>query len=296
MNIYERLNKGSLIKKSDLALEFNVDEKSIQRDIEDLRGFLEDKVISDDTILKASIEYDRQKQAYYLDKMEREWFTSEEALAISKVILESRAFENSEMNVVMDKLLWQVHEDDRKLVNEMIRDERHTYVELQHKKKLFTVLWDLSTHIHRSNVIRLKYSKQDGEVREREVKPVAIMFSEFYFYLIAYLVETEHDFPAVFRIDRIIEFKLMDKKMSIPNEREFKEGEFRKRVQFMYPGKLKRVRFEYRGVVEAVLDRLPTAKIEKSTDDGGAVISAEVYGDGIDMWLRSQGELVELLK
>ncbi len=58
----------------------------------------------------------------------------------------------------------------------------------------------------------------------------------------------------------------------------------------MYGGKLRKVRFEYTGhSVDAVLDKLPTAKI-LSENDGKYLIEAEVFGDGIDMWLRSQGE------
>ena len=43
-----------------------------------------------------------------------------------------------------------------------------------------------------------------------------------------------------------------------------------------------------------MLDRLPTAKVESQTDNG-AIIRAEVYGTDIDMWLKSQGDRVEML-
>ena len=67
-----------------------------------------------------------------------------------------------------------------------------------------------------------------------------------------------------------------------------------KRVQFMYGGKLQKIRFKYTGPsIEAVLDRLPTAEIEKQTEDGW-IVRAEVFGKGIDMWLRSQGEYVQI--
>ena len=62
----------------------------------------------------------------------------------------------------------------------------------------------------------------------------------------------------------------------------------------MYSGELKTVKFKYSGVLEAILDRLPTAHII-SEQDGVYTISAETYGDGIYMWLRSQGDLVEIL-
>lgn len=53
--------------------------------------------------------------------------------------------------------------------------------------------------------------------------------------------------------------------------------------------------FWYKGeVVEAVLDRLPTAEIIEEKD-GRYLISAETFGTGIEMWLRSQGEDVKVI-
>lgn len=44
-----------------------------------------------------------------------------------------------------------------------------------------------------------------------------------------------------------------------------------------------------------MLDRLPTAKIVNE-DNGKYIIQAEVFGDGIDMWLRSQGDSVNIIE
>lgn len=63
----------------------------------------------------------------------------------------------------------------------------------------------------------------------------------------------------------------------------------------MYSGDLKTVRFAFTGVLEALLDKLPTAQIEKEVE-GGVIVNAEVFGNGIDMWLRSQGDRVKLLE
>ena len=60
----------------------------------------------------------------------------------------------------------------------------------------------------------------------------------------------------------------------------------------MYGGKLHKVKFKYSGTdIDAILDRLPTARI-LAEEDGIYTVQAEVFGNGIDMWLRSQGELV----
>ena len=63
----------------------------------------------------------------------------------------------------------------------------------------------------------------------------------------------------------------------------------------MYGGKLRKVKFRYTGLsVEAVLDKLPTAEIV-GEENGAYIIRGEVFGDGIDMWIRSQGDNIELI-
>lgn len=63
----------------------------------------------------------------------------------------------------------------------------------------------------------------------------------------------------------------------------------------MYGGKLQKVKFRYSGLdIDAVLDRLPTAKI-LDEEDGVYTVSAEVFGKGIEMWLRSQGDNIQIL-
>ena len=147
-----------------------------------------------------------------------------------------------------------------------------------------------------------RYEPEDFYAVQRTIEPVGLMFSEYYFYLTAFLenkstFENPDDlFPTIYRIDRIKSFQVLDEHFRIPYHDRFEEGEFRKRVQFMYGGKLQRVKFRYTGQsLEAVLDRLPTAEII-SHDDTGWIITAEVFGKGIDMWLQSQGALVELME
>lgn len=63
----------------------------------------------------------------------------------------------------------------------------------------------------------------------------------------------------------------------------------------MQSGELERIKFRFKGgSIEAVLDRLPNAKIIKE-DNGEYIIEAKMFGKGIKMWLLSQGEFVEVL-
>lgn len=131
------------------------------------------------------------------------------------------------------------------------------------------------------------------------------MFSEYYFYVAAFIDDEKvrenfkvinDSFPTIYRTDRIQSLKILEEKFRIPYSDRIEEGEFRKRIQFiMYGGKLRKMRFEYSGYsVEAVLDRLPTARIIDEVE-GKYIVQAEVFGDGIDMWLRSQSYKITIL-
>ena len=97
-------------------------------------------------------------------------------------------------------------------------------------------------------------------------------------------------FPTIYRIDRIQNSIITNEHFTPIYKNRFEEGEFRKRIQFMFGGKLNKIKFKYVGhSIESVLDRLPTAKIIQEDEDGWFV-EAEVFGKGIDIWLRSQGQ------
>ena len=57
----------------------------------------------------------------------------------------------------------------------------------------------------------------------------------------------------------------------------------------MYGGTLHKTSFVYNGPdINAVLDRLPTAKA-KRRDDGSYLVTVEVYGEkGLKLWLKGQ--------
>ncbi|MBO4898290.1 MAG: WYL domain-containing protein [Clostridia bacterium] len=292
LNMYEKLNKGDVINKKAFAEEFGISEKSVQRDIEDLRIYLSESYGEEDA---ASVEYSLSQNGYYLVKKEKAFLTNEEILAISKVLLESRAFKKEELDALIDKLMLQATPAARLNIREMILNEKFHYIPPKHNKPVFRKIWDLSEYIFGKEIITFDYTRQDGKITHRTVKPLSIMFSEYYFYLIAWFADDSKDYPAVFRIDRISNITLNGKKFKIPYASRFEEGEFRKRVQFMYSGPLKTIRFKFSGPsLEAILDRIPTAQIIESKD-GVTTLKAEAYGDGILMWLKTQGDNVEIL-
>ena len=309
LGIYTKLINGAIVNKAEEANNYGVNERSIQRDIDDIRNFMDMSVANSGIV--NSVVYDRGEKGYRLERIYHLKFNNSEILAICKILLDSRAFTKNEMNEMLEKLVdCCVPEKNRKRVKNLIANEMFHYIEPRHRTVFIDTMWEIGKAIQEHRYIEIQYQGMQGStVKTRKLKPLAIMFSEYYFYLTAFIDDKKIQenfnvvndaFPTIYRIDRIRALKVLEERYQIPYKDRFEEGEFRKRIQFMYGGKLRKIRFEYFGVsVEAVLDRLPTAKIEKEeTDEDGKTIytvSAEVFGDGVDMWLRSQGELIKML-
>ncbi len=301
LGIYTKLMNGGIVNKAEEARQYGVNERSIQRDIDDIREYFENETA--DIGFINSVIYDRSAKGYRLEQLYKTRLSNSEILAVCKILLDSRAFTKKEMLLLLDKLVeCCVPQTNQKAVMDLISNEEFHYVEPRHHTVFIDKLWTLGQAIRASQYIEIDYMRtKDKKIVRRKLKPVAILFSEYYFYLTAFIDDKEVQenfdvlndaFPTIYRLDRIKKLKLLDEKFHIPYSSRFEEGEFRKRIQFMYGGKLQKVKFEYRGTdVDAVLDRLPTARIIKE-EDGKYVIEAEVFGKGIEMWLRSQGEVV----
>ena len=304
LSIYTKLIDGYVVNKAEMANDFGVNERSIQRDIEDIRSFMDKESVNSGLV--NTVVYYRKLKGYRLETYYKTKLSNGEVLAICKILLDSRAFTKEQMMDMLDKLIANcVPASNRKLVQDLIRNEAFHYVEPRHKSDFLGKMWQIGQAIREYRYIEIDYVRpKGGKVVHRTLKPVAIMFSEYYFYLTAFIDDdklrqdfevSDDAFPTIYRIDRIKEINVSEDRFHIPYRDRFEEGEFRKRIQFMYGGKLQRVKFRFTGYdIDSILDRLPTAKI-LDHDEDGYIITAEVFGTGIDMWLRSQGELVELL-
>ena len=305
LQIYSKLLDGYVVNKAEEAARYGVNERSIQRDIDHIRNFFDDD--SERTGIVNTIVYDRIEKGYRLETIYQMRLQNSEVLVLCKILLDSRAFTKTEMTEMLDKLIsCCVPMVNQKRVKELIRNEEFHYVEPRHKTRFIETMWDLGQAISESKYIEIDYYRtKDKSIVHRKLRPAAIMFSEYYFYLTAFIDDKEiqkdfdvlnDSFPTIYRIDRIRSLKILRERFSIPYTSRFQEGEFRKRIQFMFGGKLQRVKFKYTGPdVDAVLDRLPTAEI-LDEENGTYTISAEVFGSGINMWLRSQGSYVEVIQ
>ena len=320
LELYTTFIRGGSVSKSEAALKYQVNERTIQRDIDDIRAFLYMQNSEGNGL--DEIIYDKKLKRFRLETSKPKYLTKEQVLSVCKILLDSRAFVKSDMEDILDTIVGICQDnEDRKIIKSLINNEKYHYFELKNSRVNLNDIWKIGNAIYHHNKIEIQYnkpgknyshkrggkSKTFAPPKEQTVKinPLAILFSEFYFYLLAFPSDEKlkNDFdlindsePTIYRIDRISSINVLKDRFKVPYKGRVEEGEFRKRFPFMNTGKLHKVKFFYYGnSAEYILDKIPTAKIvDKEPDKELYVIEAEAYGTAIDDWLDGFQEKIKL--
>lgn len=99
LDLYRKFEDGQVINKYEEAERYGVSDRTIQRDIDDLRVYMQEKEGSTETI-----EYKRDKKGYMVVNSDEGALTNSEIFAVCKILLESRSMVREEMEPIIDKL------------------------------------------------------------------------------------------------------------------------------------------------------------------------------------------------
>lgn len=290
LEIFFRCLRGESLSVQKLADEYGLSTKSISRNINDLKAFLADHR---ELVGNTELIYSSQERSYHL-YME-EFLTNKELFSLIEVMIGARAFSKEELLTLTNKLKGFTTASDRPILNDLIKKELYHYAEVKHDcDSVQETLWKLAKCITEKREITVEYYRADRAWKTHRLRPASVMFTDNYFYLIAFNTEGTPDKPLYFRVDRIKYITEHRKFFTTSDAPEFDEGLLRQRSLFMWPGKLRTIQFEFTGsAIQAVLDKLPTAKIIER-NGRTYTVEADVYGDGIKMWLLSQGWRVKV--
>lgn len=152
LNIYQKLMNNQTVNKSEEAAAYGVNSKTIQRDIDDI-------------------------------------LTAGEALAVCKILIDSRAFPKDKMKKLIYQIVGSsVPEPEQKHIYELVNNELFHYIELRHKTDCSEMLWQIGEAVRTNHYIEIEYQRtKDKSIVNRRLRPAAIMFSEYYFYLTAFI-------------------------------------------------------------------------------------------------------------
>lgn len=274
LSIFDRLMDGQGINKKQEALTHQVGEKTIQRDIDEIRTYLRKAK------LNCRLQYVRTEKVYKLIQTDHNRLSKEQVLVIIKILIQSRAFSKSELNELLEKLISIVAADQDA---QILLKEKSVEVDVQHNQSLVPFIWSISEAIQKNKVMTVDYVAE-GECisTEKMVKPLAVIFSAPYFYVLA----DNQDSPTVYRMDRIQHLREQDKTFQI--------GELHKDQPLIDVSEP--IRFLYKGKYpQTVFNRFPTAKLV-SQNDHAYLFEANVFGNDINRWFLSQGADLEILE
>lgn len=190
LTIYDRFRKGYVLSKKEISNEFGVNVRTVQRDFDDIRNYLSDNFQGEEII------YDYQEKGYILDNKQNKILSGIEIFAFIKILIESRAFCNEEMKGLINSIFSAISKSEQNVIKELVSNEVFHFQPLTHNKPILKNIWDIAQCILRKEVIEIYFKKINGQESSRVVHPLSIVFSEFYFYLVAQIEEFEEKEPA----------------------------------------------------------------------------------------------------
>ena len=120
--LYDALLNGSSVDKKTFSMEHGIDERSFDRDIEDIRLFLSESFSGYELL------FDRITNTYYLTGNRPKYMDRMEATVISKILLESGLLRKDEMQGLLDSIISSVTERDAEAI------EKHLLYDLKKYK------------------------------------------------------------------------------------------------------------------------------------------------------------------
>lgn len=300
LKLYDRLSSGKIIYLRNEINTTGISDRSFKRDITELRNYLAEKAADGEG--RKEIIYDRNRNCYYMVEEKNALPDYQQIFAIEKILLGSKGLSQEEMNQVVEYLLSLCSDKDkRNEIKKCLANEAINYQGPNHGKDLISIVWNLAQAVKNQNRLEIQYIRLEGQKEvKRVIEPVGVMFSEYYFYLLAYIKGIKEEKgkklnPTIYRIDRLQNVKVLAEHFNIPYSEKFEEQKFRNSTPLMLGGDIHRLKFWYSGPsLEAILDRIPTAKVIRQ-EDRRWLLSAEVSGNGAEIWLRGQGNNIEML-
>ncbi|WP_252231889.1 WYL domain-containing protein [Clostridium sp. ZBS15] len=202
LDLYNLINKENQFDKAAFVKYSGTSERTVRRDIKCLNDYFKRNYENEGSNgVYREISYCRKENLYNANLRSDYDFSESDIYAFVKVIIQSRAFTRKEITRMLNILSSQVK--DASVVKEIIAKEELYYVEPQHKKDIIDLLWIIRKSIERGKQVEFDYKRADGRQKHHVVNPIAVVFNEYYFYLVSEIEKGSSKFEIPFRVDRI---------------------------------------------------------------------------------------------
>ncbi|KAF1296441.1 hypothetical protein BAU15_12865 [Enterococcus sp. JM4C] len=287
VNILIRLLNGESLFVEELLTDYQLNRRTLQRDISTIRKTLELHEVDKEIV------YNNERKQYYLTYEENEIFT--EILFLIKILVGTRALTKEELQKIVDRLLSILSAEDQKRMKALVTSGLINYRHVSHGKTLFPLLQEFTGYVEQKETVDFLYTNSvDGTSKEGYGLPVSIYFADFYIYILMYSEKHQRTHP--YRLDRFLTVTPSEKKkIRLDYSEKVEEGVLINKTYLLSGGKELTYTFRYWAFPQTALDKLPNAKVIKKYDDNSVLIEATSFEQGIMFWILGQGTFVQVL-
>lgn len=287
--MFSKLLNGEEINKTIFCFENDCSPRTFDRDIEDIRLYLSESFSS------AELRYKRSSNTYFIDCARRKPLEPMEYLLIERILKDSKILRKDEFDALSLHLL----ENTEKAKN--LEGERKAvcskYISPLHNKALIKMNGDLENIIRTKKCIKIHYIKSTGEKIDQNILPCDVKYDLGNLYLIGYRMETEEEYPAYYRLDRISSFEILNSQ-SIDDQNRVRKyfDRYANGIIQMYGGFFIEIGLQcVNAFYPYIYDKFRNVEIV-TKDEQNTVLKLKVFEDGFIKWLMSQStDMVKVL-
>lgn len=200
--LYTRLMAGGKIHKVSFCIETEIDRRTFDRDIEDIRLFLSESFSGKELV------YDRNKESYYLERSyQQKALSGMEITMLLESIRAGNCLREDEYGGLIDSLVKAGEISKQKVIQEIAQRYIRKYSTEKKKDAIMKMQWDLQQCIAERDMIKLRFINNERKI----VSPLELRLYEEKFYLFVY--DAKEQFHIYF-VENIREFQILGNKFS----------------------------------------------------------------------------------
>lgn len=188
--LYDALLNGNGVDKKVFSIEHGIDERSFDRDIEDIRLFLSESFSYEELI------FDRESNTYQLTGSRPIYTDRMEATVISKILLESGLLRKDEMHGLLSTVISSVTQRDAKVILQYLSNDIEGY-KSNTNVAILKFVEDLYVILHSDYDIKVTTNGEIGR-HTCNVSPLEIICENQEFKLVA---AEDYDLSKVIKIN-----------------------------------------------------------------------------------------------
>lgn len=311
--IFARLLKSERVNLYDVMEEFDTSSRTVQRDMSAIKRALINPNPTGDKEEKRplpfKLHHELDSEDYYLTHGDLVSF--DDIFAILKVVLGARVFKPVELQHLLDIFTPLVGTDKQVHLDKLSNFVDKDYLPVNTTDNLIERIAMFRDLIAQQTLIGFYYinsSPTGPSYRKHFGVPLDLYYSNGHFYVIIYSqANKDHaEGSLVYRLDRFRDDDFTRSRKSIPIPRDKRESEtsIRQKSYLLNSGQMVDFSLIYYGYEDTVLSQLPNAKIkrdennkivkikDKQNNRVGIYVSGRMLSNGLNMWVRSQGDLV----